>query len=371
LVEDDENDVWNWMQFLMMEGLLTGSRSYLGGPVRFSLYGSDSAAGIYGGMGVSSTWNSGYRVSDTAGAFANAPAPGFHALDSGGGLNITADGARLLDLNANQRLLVALTADYHHNEMDFGTSALTPGVASAGSVRRNTYTIAGSVTYAVDSIYLRGRVAADWSHADITNNVLQSQGDTNGRGYRLSGAIGKIFSLFNPTGMDPAMFVKAPPRSAGGYAVFLDVSGRLGYRNERDDGFTDTSGFIYGTEQLSYWTLGGRADLIAVIPNGRFSWMPYVGVTVDQRLGFSHTFDIPNQAATTADTFSFGEANTFWGVEAGLNVLDRGGIKAGMKAYYRASSDTSTLGGNLFLKIPFFDGPVVAAKDSGIRVLSK
>jgi hypothetical protein len=34
-------------------------------------------------------------------------------------------------------------------------------------------------------------------------------------------------------------------------------------------------------------------------------------------------------------------------------------------------SDTSTLGGNLFFKIPLFDGPVVAAKDSGIRVLSK
>jgi hypothetical protein len=51
-------------------------------------------------------------------------------------------------------------------------------------------------------------------------------------------------------------------------------------------------------------------------------------------------------------------------------VLDRGGVKAGVKAYYRASSDTSTLGGGLFLKVPFFE-PEVAAKDSGIRVLSK
>jgi hypothetical protein len=72
-----------------------------------------------------------------------------------------------------------------------------------------------------------------------------------GVGYRLSATAGKIFPLFNSTGVDPRMFVKAPPRSVGGYAVFLDVSGRLGCRNVRDDGFTDTSGFIYGTEQLS------------------------------------------------------------------------------------------------------------------------
>jgi hypothetical protein len=54
-----------------------------------------------------------------------------------------------------------------------------------------------------------------------------------------------------------------------------------------------------------------------------------------------------------------------------LDLLDRGGVKAGVNDYYRASSDTSILGGGLFLKVPFFAEPAVAAKDSGIRVLSK
>jgi hypothetical protein len=57
--------------------------------------------------------------------------------------------------------------------------------------------------------------------------------------------------------------------------------------------------------------------------------MPYVGVTFDQQLGFRHTFDIPNQAAAVADTFNFAQGQTWWGVQAGLDILDRGGVKAG------------------------------------------
>jgi hypothetical protein len=349
-----------------------GMPSQLGGPIQFSLFGSDNASGVYAGVGASSTWNSGYRVTDSAGAVpAGALAPGFHALESRAGVNLTADGTRLLDLNAIQQLLFGVTLSYRRSDMDFGTSVLTPGVTSAGSVRRNGYTLAGTVDYAIDTIYFSGYAAVDWSHADITNAVLQSQGGTNGAGYQLSATAGKIFPLFNSTGVNPVMFVKAPPRAVGGYAVFVDVSGRLGYLSMRDNGFTDSSGFIYGTEQLSYWATGARANLVAAIPTGRATWMPYVGVTFDQQLSFRHTFDIPNQAAAVADTFSFGQGRTWWGVQGGLNVLDRGGLKAGFNAYYRASSDTSVLGGGLFLKVPLFADTVAPARDSGIRALSK
>jgi hypothetical protein len=347
-----------------------GDPPRLGGPITFSLFGSDNASGVYAGVGTSSTWNSGYRVTDTAGAIPpNSLAPGFRALSTQAGANLTADGTRLFDLNGNQKLLFGVTFEYRRSEMDFGTSALTPGVTSAGSVRRDTYSIKGSADYLLDTIYFSGRAAVEWSHVDITNNVVQGRGDTNGRGFAVSGTVGKLFTLLNSTGVQPTMLVKAPPSRAGGYAVFLDLNGRLGYRNVRDDGFTDSSGFIYGTEQLSYWTLGARANLVAVIPSalGRFSWMPYVGLTFDQQLGFRHTWDLPS----ASDTLDFSQGQTWWGVQGGLSMLDRGGVKAGVNAYYRASSDTSVLGGNLFLKVPFFADAVIPAKESGIRVLSK
>jgi hypothetical protein len=43
------------------------------------------------------------------------------------------------------------------------------------------------------------------------------------------------------------MPTKAPPKSvAGGYILALDVSGHLGYSDERSDGCTDSSGFMFG-----------------------------------------------------------------------------------------------------------------------------
>src|SRR5262249_7587574 len=142
-----------------------GTPSQLGGPIQFSLFGSDNASGVYAGVGASSTWNSGYRVTDTAGGGpARAPAPGLPALGSRAGVNLTADGTRLLDLNAIQQLLFGVTLSYRRSDMDFGTSVLTPGVTSAGSVRRSGYTLAGTVDYTIDTIYFSGYAAVDWSH---------------------------------------------------------------------------------------------------------------------------------------------------------------------------------------------------------------
>jgi hypothetical protein len=362
-----------WIGWMARHEVLPGVTPprFLGGPVEFRLFGSD-ASGAYTGVDVSGIRNSGYRVTDTAGAIpAGSLAPGFHSLDTTAGFSILADGTRLFDLNAAQVLLLGATFDYRRRDTDYGTSALTPGVVSAGSIRRNDYTLAGTVDYGIDTIYFSGRAAVNWSHADVTNAVLQSQGDTTGVGYQLSAAAGKIFPLFNSTGANPAMFVKAAPRSAGGHALFLDLNGGFGYFNMRDNGFTDSSGFIYGTEQLAYWTAGARANLVAAFPTGRATWLPYIGVTFDQQFSFRHTFDIPNQAAAVADTFNFDQGRTWWGVQGGLNVFDRGGVKVGLNAYYRASSDTSIVGGNFFLKVPLFADSVIPAKDSGIRVLSK
>jgi hypothetical protein len=107
--------------------------------------------------------------------------------------------------------------------------------------------------------------------------------------------------------------------------------------------------------------------LEAVIPHGPWglSWMPYVAGTYDKQLGLHYTFDVPAQAGIAADTLVFTPSTDFWGVQGGLNLIDRGGVKAGISGFYTASADTSTVGGNVFLKIPF--GYYPPAGDSGIR----
>lgn len=343
----------------------------LGGPVSLSMYGSDSANGLVGNASVFGVHNSGYAVTDSAGTLAAGTlAPGFRALDYGGGLKAVIDGSRAFALSSNQQLLFGLNFDYHHDQMDFGSSALTPGLSSAGSVARDIYTLAAGVKYIFDTFYVSGRASFDWSNAGITNNADGGTGNTTGDGYTLSAALGKVFPLINTTGASPAILTKAPLQSAGGYATFLDVSGHGGYLNDRDGAFTDTSGFVYGTEQVSFGDIGGKVKLIAVVPDSRFAWMPYVGVSVDQQFGFSHTFEIPAQAAAAADTYYFDQATTFWGVQAGLNIIDRGGVTAGVSAFYTASADTEIVGGNVFVKIPFYGDPH-SAGDGGIREANK
>jgi hypothetical protein len=344
----------------------------LGGPpVQVSLYGSDGVTGLYGGGGLSSARNSGYQVSDSAGAITG-QLPGFHASSAGGGINATADGTKIIGYNGNQRLIFNLNFGYARTNTDYGTSALTPGVSNAATIKGDYYTLTTSALYTHESYYFGGNASFDWSRDDIVNNLNNATGNTNGHGYSLGATAGDWLRLYS-TGRanSPAIPTKAPPATAAsGVSLYLNLAGNVNYRNERNNGFTDTSGFVYGTEQVAYTDLGARARLVAVVPNGAFAWMPFVGVSVDKELGFNHTFDIPTQAASAADTLVIGQSTTFWGAQAGLNILSRSGITAGLNAFYTASADTNVVGGDVFLKIQFYQDPP-AATDGGIRAVKK
>jgi opacity protein-like surface antigen len=352
------------------EGIYGKIFSSLGGPVSLSMY----SAG-FTGLDASSSRSSGFRLTDTAGLISSQNAlVGYRSFDSGGGINLSIDTTRLLDLNANQRLWFGLTTDFHYDSATYTVSGLAPGQANAnaGSSRSNISTVTGYANYTINNLYFNGRASFDFNHTDITNNLFipGAQGNVNGRGYSLNATVGELFPLFNPVGLNPAIIVKGVPTIPGGYALFLDMSGHYIYRHESADGFTDTTGFTYGTQQLSYGDVGARARLTAVIPAGRgFAWMPFVGVTVDRQLGYSSTFDIPAQAALPADTTIFTPATTWWGAELGLDILTRGGAKFGMKAFYQASADSQTVGGSAFLRISLWDP--ATAQDSGIRIMSR
>ncbi len=365
----EEEKEYEWINWQLTAPGPIPSTGMLGGPISLSMYSAGFA-----GLDLSSSRSSGYRMSDTAGIISNpnALAAGYHSFNSGGGINLSVDASRILDLNNNQRLWFDLTGNFNHENASFAASALTPGGpnANAASTLSNTYTVTGSATYMINSYYFRGGASFDFNHANITNNVFVpgAQGDTSGRGYLLNATVGKLFPLVNTIGLNPATMVKAPPATPGGYAVFLDVSGHYAYRQENEDGFTDNTGLVYGTQQLSYSDVGARARLMAVVPDRGFAWVPFVGVTVDRELGLRSTFDIPAQAVTPADTLIFSPSTTFWGAELGFDLLssDSGGAKFGMKAFYQASADTRTVGGAAFLKIPFED--FASTTDSGIRI---
>ena len=133
----------------------------------------------------------------------------------------------------------------------------------------------------------------------------------------------------------------------------LDVSGHIGYSDGQINGFTDSTGFVFGAATAKYDDIGARAKLFAVIPNSSFVWMPYVAATLDQEFGFSENVNMPIQAALpNGDLFSVQEAQTFWGAELGLDTQGPNGWTVGVKGFYQASADINYVGGTAYVKIP-------------------
>jgi hypothetical protein len=369
-----------WLQGLAGGGptpLPVAPGMMLGGPVnatpiKFSIYSPELSAGPYATGDVLTVHNSGYRASDSNGAIApGSVAPGFNSTQGGGGANLQADGGSLLGFSSNQSLLFGLNFDYQHANTTYGTSALTPGVGSAGTESDDIYTLKGSVSYAVNSFYVSGLASYDWNNVSVTQNTgaATAQGNTRGQGYTVGATVGYLFSLLNTTGVgfSPMPTKAGPVARYGGYALFLDLNGHAGYQKQWESGFTDSTGFAVGTEQLSFTDLGTRATLIGVVPSAAtFSWMPYLGFSVDQQIGFNHSIAVPLQAASAADTIFLAQSTTFWGVQGGLNIFSRAGLTAGLTGYYQASGDTQIAGGGGFVRIPFIYGGYAAA-GSGIR----
>jgi len=175
--------------------------------------------------------------------------------------------------------------------------------------------------------------------------------------------VGKVFALAHAVSYGPRVgYTKAPAKPVSAYLIGLDLSAHFGYRDNWANSFTDSAGFVYGTEQARYGDIGARAKLFALMPGYGVLWKPYVAATVDQLVGLSHTATFPNQVQLAGgDLVTYSQAKTFWGAEGGVDVLNGGvyGWRVGARGFYNSSADTSIAGGSLSLNIPLWRGAPV------------
>ena len=307
--------------------------------------------------GGSITRASGYGITDTAGLLApGTVAPSFKRVSGSGELYGSYDASRQLDLSANQSLSFKGFFGYRGDDISVGAGAAPLVVGNSGSVREDAYTFGGTVLFRTNRFYVSGTGAVNFGNGFEANGIDGSTGSFNTKGYWADLRVGKEFSLFDSTSYSerkPGLHTKAPPKATGGYLIGLDLSGRLAYNNQQLNGFTDSTGFIFGSDQTRYGDLGLRAKLFAYVPQNGWLWKPYVAGTVDQKFGFSSTLTIPNQAAFVGgDLVSLQQAKTFWGTQLGLDVKGPNGWTVGAQGYYQASADTNITGGFVRLNIP-------------------
>jgi len=339
--------------------------------LRLGMYGSADPVNpidAYGLGGASITRGSNLGVTDSAGLLAPGTTSGFRDTSGGGGVVATYG---VHGLPANQQL--SLSGMFTYQKDDFTLTSLA-GVSNAASARTDTYGFAGSAVYSVEQTYLVGSGGYKFGNGNESVSLNGSAGTFDTHGYWADLKLGHVFVLANTItwGSSPgsgmvtkALPTKAPPRSAGGYALGLDVGGHIGYSNSQVAGFTDNTGFIFGPATTKYDEAGAYAKLFAVIPNGQFVWTPYVSATVDREFSFSSSASIPVQAAlASGDAVSLQQALTFWGTEAGVNARIPNGWVVGVKGFYQASADINVVGGAASLRIPinYTPPPVIAAR---------
>jgi hypothetical protein len=306
------------------------------------------------------------RVSDTASFLTPGETFTLHDTSGNGGIIGTVDATRFFGLPSNNSLLFTGSFNYQSDSASLGAVSPTGVAFNTGSFQSDTYTFHGSVFYRSGTTYLIGAADYNFGRSNETLSPVGGTGSFNSNGYSVDAKLGNVFVLFNTTGVSTsaALPTKAPPKPAGGTLVGLDLSGHIGSFGNWANGFTDSTGFIWGTDQIRSGDIGGRAELFALMPGNGLLWKPYVAGTVNQLFGFSSTLTIPSQVAQPGitDVFSVQSARTFGGAELGVNTRGPGGWTVNVMGFYEAAGDTNITGGSVTVKIPFNYSPMVASR---------
>ena len=301
---------------------------------------------------VTTTRDRGNQFSSTTGALTGQTV-GSRTTNVGGGGDGRFNFVQHFDTGANQILTIGALFRYDSLRTTFDADPLV-GTGSAASIRRDLFTAAGLFRYDIGNAYFGAGVAGSFGSGNWTDNVAAASANFRSHGFMAGGRVGYVFNLVNTrgSGSRPAMHTKAPPKPVDGYTLNLSVSSSLGYAQDNIGGFTDSSGFAWGNEQLRYWKAGAQAMLYANIHRNGYKWTPFAAATVDGQFGFSHTLDIPAQAGTTADTVLYGSPQTFWGGRLGLDITNPTGWNYGVEGSYSQSAQYQILGGRAYVRMP-------------------
>jgi hypothetical protein len=297
--------------------------------------GTDGVGGFGDGFGFS---GKSVGISDTSGAFAGATVPGFHGSGGGGGIYGSVD--------LTPQLRAGGSFDYQH------VSAGYDGGSSQGF---DSYAFKGYSTFSWLQSYVTGSILYDYMPTRFFDAGTGGAGNYNTNMFDGDISVGHVFALIDPRAPgSQAMVTKAPPRSAALHdGLLLELSGHGGYVTGMSNGFTESTGFIWGNGNVHYGDLGIKAKLEGVIPTNGVIWLPYIAGTLDQLVGFSNTLNIPTQAAIAADTLTFNQATTVWGAEAGVETPLSSGWTIGAKIFDSATSDFNIVGGTGYVKVKF------------------
>ncbi|MFD2055382.1 autotransporter [Mesorhizobium calcicola] len=281
-----------------------------------------SSFGVFASGQFAHTEHDGYDIS---GGGLNGPGPSFDANDFSAAISLDFNAAKHFQFDKEYGLNVGIFAGYASTDVNLGGfrgfDAIGEGTNKAGM-------FGGYALFRKNYNYALVSASGFFGGSDVTNGVLGTTGSYDTKGYAVTASVGHIFKL--------------------GERTRFDLRGGLLGVSFRGDPYTDSGGNEFGKSRLSFGAIKFEPGIYGdyTLSNGMVL-SPYARVELQQRFGYKNTTEIDTRE------IAFDDADFSAALSTGFNLKVSELTTVSGEVRGKASSDSSTIGAKLGLKIAF------------------
>ncbi|WP_184871678.1 hypothetical protein [Mesorhizobium sangaii] len=281
-----------------------------------------SSFGVFASGQFAHTEHDGYDIS---GGGLNGPGPSFDANDFSAAISLDFNAAKHFQFDNEYGLNLGVFAGYASTDVNLGGfrgfDAIGEGTNKAGM-------FGGYALFRKNYDYALVSASGFIGGSDVTNGVLGTTGSYNTQGYAVTASVGHIFKLSERTR--------------------FDLRGGLLGVSFRGDPYTDSGGNEFGKSRLSFGAIKFEPGIYGdyTLSNGMVI-SPYARGELQQRFGYKNTTEIDTRE------IDFDDADFSAALSTGFNLKMSDLTTVNGEVRGKASSDSSTVGAKLGVKIAF------------------
>ncbi|AMX97695.1 hypothetical protein A4R28_31265 (plasmid) [Mesorhizobium ciceri] len=278
--------------------------------------------GVFASGQFAHTEHDGYNIS---GGGLNGPGPSFDANDFSAAISLDFNAAKHFQFDNEYGLNIGVFAGYASTDVNLGAFR---GFDAIGEGTNKAGLFGGYALFRKDYNYALVSASGFIGGSDVTNGVLGTTGSYDTKGYAVTASVGHIFKL--------------------GERTRFDLRGGLLGVSFRGDPYTDSGGNEFGKSQLSFGAIKLEPGIYGdyTLSNGMVI-SPYARGELQQRFGYKNTTEIDTRE------IDFDDADFSAALSTGFNLKMSAATTVNGEVRGKVSSDSSTIGAKLGLKIAF------------------
>ncbi|RUY54869.1 autotransporter domain-containing protein, partial [Mesorhizobium sp. M7A.F.Ca.CA.001.05.1.1] len=251
--------------------------------------------------------------------------PSFDANDFSAAISLDFNAAKHFQFDNEYGLNIGVFAGYASTDVNLGAFR---GFDAIGEGTNKAGLFGGYALFRKDYNYALVSASGFIGGSDVTNGVLGTTGSYDTKGYAVTASVGHIFKL--------------------GERTRFDLRGGLLGVSFRGDPYKDSGGNEFGKSKLSFGAIKLEPGIYGdyTLSNGMVI-SPYARGELQQRFGYKNTTEIDTRE------IDFNDADFSAALSTGFNLKMSAATTVNGEVRGKVSSDSSTIGAKLGLKIAF------------------